>query len=189
MSGTQNPNAALDGLQRFAERQGGSFFQIEAWMQSEITAISPLADGLMRRIEGSRCIAGEEPAVEQALREALNNAVVHGNRMDGRKLVHVVCRCEPGKGISLVVKDQGLGFDPNTVPNPVSSENPVAERGRGIWLMRAAMDEVTFEHGGTEVHMRKALRRGPRSVYCNSADAAKGDVSGTRPSPLGEVGR
>jgi len=88
----------------------GSFFQIEAWMPSEIKAISPLVDRLMRLIEGSHCVAGEEPAVELALEEALNNAVVHGNRMDGHKLIQVLCRCESGKGVSIVVKDQGQGI-------------------------------------------------------------------------------
>jgi len=135
---------------------GGSLLDIQAWMPSEIKAISPLVHRLMRLIEGSHCLAGEEPAVELALEEALNNAVVHGNGMDPQKLVQVRCRCDSGKGISLVVKDQGQGFDPNSVPNPLSPENLSADHGRGIWLMRVAMDEVTFERGGTEVHMRKA---------------------------------
>jgi len=150
---------------QFAGRRAGSFFQIEAWMPSEIKAISPLVNRLMRMIEGSRCAAGEEPAVELALWEALNNAVVHGNRMDGHKLVRVLCRCDSGKGISLVIKDQGQGFDPNAIPNPLSPENLGADHGRGIWLMRAAMDEVSFEHDGTEVHMRKAPTRQPRTEY------------------------
>lgn len=114
---------------------------------------------LMPLIEGSHCIAGEEPAVELALSEALSNAVIHGNSMDGHKLVHVRCRCDSGRGISFVVKDQGQGFDPNTVPNPLSPENLSADHGRGIWLMKCLMDEVSFERGGTEVRMRKAPTR------------------------------
>ena len=152
----------VSGLQpQFAERHAGSFFQIEAWMPSEIKAVGPLVQRLMRLIEGSHCVAGEEPAVELALWEALNNAVIHGNRMDGRKLVHVRCRCDSERGISLVVKDQGQGFDPNTVPNPLSPENLSADHGRGIWLMKCMMDEVSFERGGSEVRMRKAPTRQP----------------------------
>jgi serine/threonine-protein kinase RsbW len=109
----------------------------------------------MRLIEGSRCVSGEEPAVELALREALNNSVVHGNRMDAHKLVHVRCRCALGKGVSIVVKDQGQGFDPNAVPDSLAVENLEAEHGRGIYLMKMAMDTVSFEHGGTQVHMWK----------------------------------
>ena len=124
-------------------------------MPSEIRAISPLVDRLMRLIEGSRCVPGEEPAVELALREAVNNAVVHGNRMDAHKLVQVRCRCGLGKGLSIVVRDQGQGFDPNGIPDSLAVKNLEAEHGRGIHLMKLAMDEVSFECGGTEVHMRK----------------------------------
>jgi serine/threonine-protein kinase RsbW len=99
--------------------------------------------------------------VELALAEALNNAVVHGNRLQREKLVQVLCRCELGKGIFVVVKDQGQGFDPNTVPDPTAAENISADHGRGIWLMKTVMDEVSFECDGTEVRMRKTPRRKP----------------------------
>jgi serine/threonine-protein kinase RsbW len=131
----------------------GSFLEIDAWIPSETKAISPLVDRLMRLIEGSRCVLGGEPAVELALREAVNNAVVHGNQMDAHKLVQVRCRCELRKGVSIIVKDQGRGFD--AVPDSRAVENLEAEHGRGIYLMNVAMDEVSFERGGTEVHMRK----------------------------------
>lgn len=162
MAQIQNANGRSDLRLRFAgKRAGASFLSIEAWMPSEIKAISPLVDRLMRLIEGSHCVAGEEHAIELALEEALNNAVVHGNRRDPRKLVQVLCRCELGKGVFVVVKDQGQGFDPNAVPDPTVAENNSADHGRGIWLMRVAMDEVSFECGGTEVHMRKAPQVNP----------------------------
>jgi serine/threonine-protein kinase RsbW len=72
-------------------RGGGSLLEVDAWIPSEVKAISPLVDRLMRLIEGSHCITGEEHDVELALREALSNAVVHGNRLDAHKLVHVRC--------------------------------------------------------------------------------------------------
>jgi len=147
----------------FAGRGAGSLLEIDAWMQSEIKAISPLVERLMRLIEGSHCITGEESAVELALREALNNAVVHGNRLDAHKLVHVRCRCKVGEGISLIVSDQGQGFDPRTVPDPVAVENLEKDHGRGIHFMKLAMDEVSFEQGGTEIHMCKRLVRNPRA--------------------------
>ena len=53
--------------------------------------------------------------------------------------------------------DQGEGFDPEMVPDPLAVENLESEHGRGIHLMKLAMDEVSFEHGGTEVRMRKKL--------------------------------
>jgi serine/threonine-protein kinase RsbW len=173
MAQTQAAQRTPDFEPQTAGIQAGSSFQIEAWMPSEIKAVSPLVNRLMRLIEGSRCVFGEEPAVELALWEALNNAVVHGNRLDGHKLVQVRCRCDLQKGLLLVVRDQGQGFDPNAVPNPTSPENLRAHHGRGIWLMRVAMDEVSFEQGGAEVHMRKAPSRGPRRVSKPSLDTAK----------------
>jgi len=87
-------------------------------MPSEIKAISPLVDRLMRLIEGSHCVAGEESAVELALDEALDNAVVHGNRMDRQKFVQVLCRCDLVKGISVVVKDQDKDLTRARCPIP-----------------------------------------------------------------------
>jgi serine/threonine-protein kinase RsbW len=117
----------------------------------------------MRLIEGSHCITGEEHAVELALREALSNAVVHGNRLDAHKLVHVRCRCKVGKGISLIVSDQGQGFDAHAIPDLGAVDNLQVEHGRGIQLMKWAMDEVSFQQRGTEVHMCKRLARSPRA--------------------------
>lgn len=155
----------------FAGKRTGSLLEIDAWMPSEINAISPLVQRLMRLIEGSHCITGEESSVELALREALNNAVVHGNRLDARKLVHLRCRCKVGQGISLTVSDQGRGFDAHAVPDPAAVENLEAEHGRGIHLMKLAMDEVSFEQRGTEVHMSKRLA-------CNSRAGARSDSRG-----------
>jgi serine/threonine-protein kinase RsbW len=140
----------------------GSLLEVDVWIPSEIKAISPLVDRLMRLIEGSHCITGEEHAVELALREALSNAVVHGNRLDAHKLVHVRCRCKVGKGISLILSDQGQGFDASSVPDPVAVENLLAEHGRGIHIMKLAMDQVSLDERGTEVHMCKRLARNPR---------------------------
>jgi|SRR5580704_2351764 serine/threonine-protein kinase RsbW len=142
-------------IESLGTRGTSSCLEIQARMPSEVKAISPLVDRLIRLIEESRCVSGEELSVELALREALNNAVLHGNRLDPLRLVHVYCQCELGKGVSVVVKDQGKGFDPNTVPDPLAVDGLLAERGRGILLMKSQMDEVTFECEGSEVHMRK----------------------------------
>ena len=134
----------------------GAPLDVHTWVRSEIALISPLVDWLMNLIATSHCVCGEEEFVELALREALSNAMIHGNRLDPRKLVHVRCCCDFGKGVFILVRDQGPGFDPNNVPNPLAVENLGAEHGRGIHLMKLAMDEVSFERQGTEVRMRKA---------------------------------
>src|SRR6202795_4121676 len=136
-------------------RFSGAPLEVHTWLRSEIVLISPLVDWLMSLITASRCVRGEEQYVELALREAMSNAMLHGNRMDARKLVHVRCCCESTKGVFIVVRDQGRGFDPNNVSSPLTVENEGAEHGRGIHLMKWGMDEVTFKRGGTEVHIRK----------------------------------
>lgn len=155
MNNGRSVNVRANLRPTLAGRGAGSLLEIDAWIPSEISAISPLVERLMRLVEGSHCVKGEETAVELALREALNNAVVHGNRLDAHKLVHVRCRCKAGKGISITVSDQGQGFDPRAVPDPLSVDNLQAEHGRGIHLMKVAMDEVSFEQRGAEVHMFK----------------------------------
>ena len=131
--------------------------KVHTWVRSDTALISPLVDWLTSLIAGSRCVLGEEEKfVELALREALSNAMLHGNRLDARKLVHIRCCCESSKGVCIVVRDQGNGFDPNKVPDPLAVENLNSEHGRGIHLMKLAMDEVSFERQGTEVRMRKA---------------------------------
>jgi serine/threonine-protein kinase RsbW len=133
----------------------GAPLEVHTWLRSEIGLISPFVDWFMSLIARSHCVGGKEEFVELALREAVSNAILHGNRLDARKLVHVRCCCEGAKGVFIVVRDQGHGFEPNAVPNPLAVENLEAENGRGIHLMKLAMDEVSFERGGTEVHIRK----------------------------------
>ncbi len=121
----------------------GAPLDVHTWVRSEIALISPLVDWLMSLIAVSRCVLGDEQFVELALREALSNAMLHGNRLDAGKLVHIRCCCECGHGVF-------------NVPDPLAVENLGAKHGRGIHLMKLAMDEVSFERQGTEVRMRKA---------------------------------
>lgn len=121
------------------------------------------ASGALKIVpSAAHCTPGEEYEVELALREALSNGIVHGNRLDAHKLVRVRCRCKAGDGISVIVSDQGQGFDARTVSEPVSAEDLEAEDRRGIHLMKLAMDQVSFEQKGTEVHMSKRPTRDAR---------------------------
>jgi serine/threonine-protein kinase RsbW len=159
MNGIRSLNGASDSQSRSSrKRSRSSVLEIDSWIPSEVRAISPLVDRLMRMIEGSHCVPGEEFHIELALREALNNAVVHGNQEDLETKVHIRCRCQPGKELSIVVTDQGKGFDFETIVRNGITSDPAAEHGRGIHLMKAYMDDVHFERGGSEVHMRKRSR-------------------------------
>jgi serine/threonine-protein kinase RsbW len=89
-----------------------------------------------------------------SLTEAVNNAIVHGNRSVAEKKVHVKCELLPG-WLLLLVQDEGKGFKPEKVGNPLAKENLLRESGRGIFLMRTLMDKVEFEVGksGTLVRL------------------------------------
>jgi serine/threonine-protein kinase RsbW len=164
MGGTQSLNRAISSqLQSSKKRPRSPILEIDSWMPSQVRAISPLVDRLMKLIEKSQSVPGEEFDAELALREALNNAVVHGNREDPETKVHIRCRCQPGKELFIVVTDQGKGFDFKKVVGNGMERDPDSEHGRGIQLMKAYMDDVHFERGGSEVHMRKHSRTAFRS--------------------------
>ena len=138
-----------------ADNQGGPCLELEHSLPSKVAAISPFVDRLMLLFRKCGCVSEGESEVEIALREALANAIIHGNHENSGKHVHVRCRCEPTE-ISIAVKDEGSGFDVDRISDPTAPENTRSAHGRGIYLMKALMDEVRFEEGGVVVHMRKS---------------------------------
>jgi serine/threonine-protein kinase RsbW len=159
MNGMRSLNEVPNSQPKFSGKRARSpILEIDCWVPSKIQAISPLVDRLMVLIEGSQCVPAEEFAVELALREALRNAVVHGNQENPNTKVHIRCRCGPDKEISIVVTDQGKGFDFGRVVGNGLTSGAATEQGHGIGLMTAYMDDVHFERGGSEVHMRKLSR-------------------------------
>jgi serine/threonine-protein kinase RsbW len=138
--------------------QVNPFAELRQSLPSHIEAISPFVDQLMRFIKTFRNRDGSEVDIEVAIREALANAIVHGNREDPEKRVYITSRCSQDGEISITIRDQGQGFDNCAVPNPTAPENIACSYGRGIYLMEELMDEVHFEECGTVVKMRKKSR-------------------------------
>jgi serine/threonine-protein kinase RsbW len=101
-----------------------------------------------------------------AVRESVINAIKHGNREDPQKLVTVEFTFAPvSEPSELVVRilDQGAGFDPQEIADPLAPENLLKSSGRGIFFMRSFMDDVTLRRGtegGMEVRMVKKLSSG-----------------------------
>jgi serine/threonine-protein kinase RsbW len=101
---------------------------------------------------------------------------VHGNRGDETRRVTLELDVD-GSGLEIRVRDQGTGFDPTRLPDPLALENLCRSSGRGILLMRALMDAVTFcrpRGGGTEVGMRKSRRRAAESTSTSTPREAEG---------------
>lgn len=84
--------------------------------------------------------------------EAVTNAIEHGNQLDASKQVRMSLRVLPGQ-VELSVEDEGGGFDPASVENPLRDENLLEDSGRGIFLIEQMADEVYYEHEGRRVRM------------------------------------
>jgi len=132
-------------------------------LAADLNAITPAIDEVMRIAREQGCADGRELDVEIALREALANAVKHGSGNDPSKTIQCRVACDPERGLLIVVRDGGPGFDPAALPDPGAGPNVYAPHGRGIYLIRELMDEVRFERGGTEIRMCMHRRAGRES--------------------------
>ena len=99
-----------------------------------------------------------------AVRESVINAIKHGNQHDQSKMVYVDFRStvEPDGELVISVSDEGEGFEPEEVADPLAPENMLKSSGRGIFLMRSFMDDVALRkrpEGGMEVRMTKRVAK------------------------------
>ncbi len=129
--------------------------QLQTTLPADVNSIGPAVDGVMQLVRHMGCAHGKEFEVETALREALANAMTHGCKGDPDRQVQFSVCCDEARGMLIVVRDPGTGFDPASIPNPVVGRQVYSTHGRGIFLINQLMDEVRFERGGTEIHMKK----------------------------------
>ena len=90
--------------------------------------------------------------VKLALEETLVNAIKHGNKLDPKKTVIVEARVSRDR-VEIEIEDQGPGFDRSSVPDPTAEENLCKCSGRGILLIEAYMNKVSWSRGGRRVHL------------------------------------
>ncbi len=98
------------------------------------------------------------PGLLLAITEATTNAIIHANKKDKSKTVRISARRE-GDDLFIIVKDEGSGFDPSSIPDPTAPENLLKDSGRGLYLMRIYSDELTYNitPDGTETILRIRL--------------------------------
>jgi serine/threonine-protein kinase RsbW len=118
-------------------------------------AVDPVVRSVMDVVREMKCAPGREDDIELALTEALANAVVHGAKSDPSKTIECDVACDEKRGILIIVRDPGPGFDPAKIANPCHGENIYENHGRGIYLINQLMDDVQFHKNGTEIHMSK----------------------------------
>lgn len=122
---------------------------------ADINTVNPVVEWVIGLTREMKCAEGKEFEIETSLREALANAIIHGCKNDPNKIVQFCVACDQERGMLVVVRDPGEGFDPASIPSPIVGQNIFSEHGRGIYLISQLMDEVQFDHGGTEIRMRK----------------------------------
>lgn len=132
---------------------------VEVTLESNLSNVE-VADEITRRVSTTAGFDEEDQQkIEMAVHESLINAIWHGNRNDPTK--HVWLRYEISRDrLQIEVRDQGKGFDPNAIPDPMAPENLLKISGRGIFLIRTYMDEYRVESlqgGGTQVTLVKKL--------------------------------
>lgn len=136
--------------------QGEEGARWEAAFASELSSVD---EAESRVVEIAQKIGFDEDDLHKigiALREAMVNAVVHGNKYHAEKRVFLTVLHKEG-GLHVTVRDEGSGFDLTKVPDPLAEENLLRESGRGILLMQAFMDEFQVRRlpNGTEITMVK----------------------------------
>ena len=129
----------------------------ELALPSRIETIDELTSAATEFAKRSGLSEDAAYGIDMAVREAVTNAVLHGNGRDEAKFVEVAFKSLPG-AIEITVRDQGEGFDAGSVPDPTDPANIMKTSGRGILFMRNFMDEVQWSRhpeGGTVVRMTK----------------------------------
>ena len=129
----------------------------ELSLPSRIETVAAAAAAVAEFISRSGISDDAAFGIDMAVREAVTNAVLHGNSQDDNKTVDIVLKSSPD-AVEISVHDQGPGFNPEDVPDPTAKENILKASGRGIFFMRTFMDEVNWlirPEGGTTVRMLK----------------------------------
>jgi serine/threonine-protein kinase RsbW len=130
---------------------------LDEFIESRRDMVDEFVTRLMRPVAEMPCAQAHLPEIELALSEGLANAIIHGNREDPSKLVHVWVGCVNGEQLLLVITDQGAGFDADSIPNPTVAENIYSSHGRGIFLMNRLMDQAEHRLGGRQLVLRKRV--------------------------------
>jgi serine/threonine-protein kinase RsbW len=127
-------------------------------MPSQRTAVAPTIDRILEAVAPAGLDDDRLTDLAVALAEALSNAAVHGHRLDPKRRVGVAVAVSPGC-VVVEVADSGVGFDARRVSDPTDPERQLAPGGRGIFLMRRLVDEITYNASGNTVRLTVRQRR------------------------------
>ena len=118
-------------------------------IKENVSVVESFIENVGEKIRIEETIYGN---VLVSVTEAVNNAIVHGNKEDKNKKVRLVLK-QNKKSVRFIVEDEGVGFDHNTLPDPTDPKNLEKVKGRGIFLIKSLSDKTTFKQGGRVVEM------------------------------------
>jgi anti-sigma regulatory factor (Ser/Thr protein kinase) len=121
-------------------------------MASRRDAVAPTVDRILEAVAPAGLDEDRLTDLAVALAEALSNAAVHGHGLDAKRRVAILLAVSPGC-VVVEVSDSGIGFDAHAVSDPTSPERQLAPGGRGIFLMRRLVDEVSYNASGNTVRL------------------------------------
>ena len=142
-----------------AENKSGATESVDRLLESKLDSVDEAEELVLQMAEKAGFDEDDLHKIAMSVRESMVNAVVHGNRYNAHKKVHVTVVSAPGR-LEIRIVDQGEGFELTEIPDPLEEENLLRNSGRGIFLMKAFMDEVQVrraEPAGTEVTLGKYL--------------------------------
>ena len=123
-------------------------------LQSKLELVTDIWTELSKHLKNMGYSQQDNFAVHLALEEAFANAIKHGNRMDADKKVKIDYTITP-QMVEISVSDEGIGFDPEAVPDPRCGENIYRPQGRGLLLIREYMDKAEYNQQGNSITMIK----------------------------------
>jgi serine/threonine-protein kinase RsbW len=135
--------------------------KLQTTLESTLPSVDKAEELVIREAAKAGFDEDEQGQIGMAVRECTVNAVVHGNRYNKNKKVHLEIE-RSGTGLTVIVGDEGDGFDLASLPDPLAPENLLRQSGRGLLLIRAFMDELDLHPrpgGGTEVRLVKNLAK------------------------------
>ena len=121
-------------------------------LTSSPQSISALESYLHEIIEEFRLCEAKYPDILISLTEAVNNAIIHGNKSDENKKVQIKCKSR-AKGIYFSIIDEGNGFNPENLADPTSPEKIECCGGRGVYIINALADKVAYKNNGSTVEI------------------------------------
>src|SRR5574341_1542182 len=125
-------------------------YRVELRLPSELRFVAEIAEWLAELAARFSVVEADDLRLAISLNEAITNAIRHGNRRDQQKTVYIRAEIS-ADAARFTVRDEGDGFDPAALPDPLDPDNLLRPSGRGIFLMRQLMDEVKYNERGNEV--------------------------------------